>query len=209
MRAILVAAVGAIVAMVALAGPVSAGGITDDAELREHRHQRSHEEARAAESATHDVIVEEYHSAGAEFGLGLASTVLSILYHPPRMILGVIGAHLGGIGGWATGGDLRTAKALWRPTVEGDYFVRTDHLDGAEDFDVVNTTPVFHGRYTVREVRTTVPEPAVPAYEDRTEYPDDLDTERTSDRDSYERRVEERAGELTQPSDDDVDADRR
>jgi hypothetical protein len=192
--------------VVVAAGPAFAGGITDDTELREHRHQYSRDEAAAAESATRDVIVEEYHSAGAEFGLGFASTVLSILYHPPRMVLGVIGAGLGGIGGWATGGDLRTAKALWRPTVEGDYFVRTDHLDGAEHFDPVNTTPVFHGRYTVREVRTTAPAPAAPSYE----YPDDLDTERTSERETYsERRVEERATELTTPNDYDDDVDAR
>src|SRR6185369_8483117 len=154
MRAILVAAIAAVVVA---AGPAFAGGITDDTELREHRHQQSRAEAATAEAATHDVIVEEYHSAGEEFGLAIASTVASIFYHPARMILGVVGAELGGIGGFATGGDLRTAKALWRPTVEGDYFVRTDHLDGAEHFDPINTTPVFHGRYTVREVRTTVP----------------------------------------------------
>ncbi len=205
MRAILVAAM---VALVAVASPALAGGITDDAELRMHRDQRSRAESTertVPPTATHDVVVEEYHSAGAEFGLGVASTVLSLLYLPPRAILGVLGAHLGGFGGWATGGDLRTAKGLWRPTVEGDYFIRPDHLDGAEHFDVVNTRPVFHGRYTVHEVRTTTAPP--PAARDEVyEYPDELDPDETSARDNPD---EQHATELStpEPADDVVDAD--
>ena len=200
MRAILVAAM---VALVAMATPAFAGGITDDSELRMHRDQRSRGETRTVPAtAAHDVVVEEYHSAGSEFGLAIASTVLSLIYHPARAVLGVVGAELGGFGGWATGGDLRTAKALWRPTVEGDYFIRPDHLDGSEHFDVVNTRPVFHGRYTVHQVRTTVvPPPA-------NEYPEDLDSEQTSAREADEAAVEERATELSTPpgGDEDVDA---
>src|SRR5438876_52707 len=64
---------------------------------------------------TTEVVHEEYHSGAAEFGLALASSVFSLIYHPFRLAYGVVGAELGGFGGWATGGDLRTAKALWRP----------------------------------------------------------------------------------------------
>jgi hypothetical protein len=208
MRAILVAAM---VALVAMAAPAFAGGITDDTELRMHRNQTS----RAAETrtaavapATRDVVVEEYHSAGAEFGLGIASTVLSLIYFPPRAIFGLVGAELGGFGGWSTGGDLRTGKALWRPTVEGDYFIRPDHLDGTEHFDVINTTPVFHGRYTVHEVSTYVPPPAERPDEERYEDPDDLDVEPSSARDSDERVVEEHARELTTDENDQDDPSR-
>src|SRR5436853_5009492 len=97
-----------------------------------------------------EVVVEDYHSAGAEFGMGVASTVLSIFYTPVRLVVGVVGAHLGGFEGWITGGDLRTARSMWRPTVEGDYFIRPDHLDRTEHYEFSNVRPVVREHYTVR-----------------------------------------------------------
>ncbi len=193
MRAILVAVM---VVMVAMTGPAFAGGITHDEELREHRDQRSKgdvESTMPPPAASREVVVEEYHSAGAEFALGLASTVLSLIYHPPRMVLGVIGAELGGFGGWATGGDLRTAKALWRPTVEGDYFMRPGHLDGAEPFRPVNTNPVFQGRYTVHEMVDTRGSTTEEGYDDGSGEPGDLESEELEDGDTHEHAVEEQA----------------
>jgi hypothetical protein len=80
------------------------------------------------------VIEEHDHGAGAEFGLAVASSVLSVLYTPFRFVYGVVGAELGGVAGWTTGGDMRTAKGIWRPTTEGHYYVRPDYLDGTERF---------------------------------------------------------------------------
>src|SRR5690606_26038384 len=64
--------------------------------------------------------------------------------------VGVVGAGLGGVEGWLTGGDLRTARSMWRPTVEGDYFVRPDHLDKTERFQFSNVRPLVRERYTIR-----------------------------------------------------------
>ena len=97
-----------------------------------------------------DVVVEEYHSAGAELGMGVASTILSVFYTPVRLVVGVAGAAVGGAEGWLTGGDLRTARSMWRPTVEGDYFIRPDHLDHTERYEFSNVKPVVNERYTVR-----------------------------------------------------------
>jgi len=94
--------------------------------------------------------VEDYHSAGSEWGMGVASTIFSVFYTPVRLVVGVVGAGLGGVEGWLTGGDLRTARSMWRPTVEGDYYVRPDHLDGTERFEVGNVRPIARERYTVR-----------------------------------------------------------
>lgn len=96
-----------------------------------------------------DVVVEEHHSAGAEMGMGVASTVLSIFYTPVRLVVGVAGAAVGGFEGWVTGGDLRTARSMWRPTVEGDYYIRPDHLDRTEHYDWGNFRPVVHEQYTL------------------------------------------------------------
>lgn len=103
------------------------------------------------------VIVEHEHGAGADFGVAIASSVLSILYHPVRMVYGIVGAELGGIVGWTTGGDMRSAKSVWGPTTEGNYFVRPDYLYSTERF--------HHGRQHVQaepvETRVVAPEPVV------------------------------------------------
>ena len=87
------------------------------------------------------VIVEHEHGAGAEFGLAVASTFLSLIYTPFRFVYGVVGAELGGVGGWSTGGDMRTAKGIWRPTTEGHYYIRPDYLDGTERFRFNGAVP--------------------------------------------------------------------
>ena len=150
--------VGVVVAAVAVGGPAYGGGV-DDMErrpgaavdvidtppvVREERH------------VIHDappfreVVVEDYHSAGAEWGMGVASTILSVFYTPVRLTVGIVGAGLGGVEGWLTGGDLRTARSMWRPTVEGDYYIRPDHLDRTERYEFSNVRPIVRERYTIR-----------------------------------------------------------
>jgi hypothetical protein len=157
MRSILV---GVVVAVVAVGSPAFGGGIVDDPDRRTAPAVEAPpvEPApivpeRAVVNATppfRDVVVEDYHSAGAEWGMGVASTVLSIFYTPVRLTVGIVGAGLGGVEGWLTGGDLRTARSMWRPTVEGDYFIRPDHLDRTEHYEFSNVRPVVRERYTVR-----------------------------------------------------------
>lgn len=103
-----------------------------------------------------DVVEEDTHSAGAEWGMGVASTILSVFYTPVRLTVGIVGAGLGGVEGWLTGGDLRTAHSMWRPTVEGDYFIRPDHLDGTEHYEFSNVRPVPRQRHLLHETRVVV-----------------------------------------------------
>ena len=150
--------VGMVALVVAMGGPAYGGSI-DDAEPRPYAAtEREVIEPPVAQERTvvhqrapfRDVVVEESHSAGAEWGMGVASTVFSIFYTPVRLSVGVVGAALGGVEGWLTGGDLRTARSMWRPTVEGDYFVRPDHLDRTERYQFGNFDPVVQERYTLR-----------------------------------------------------------
>lgn len=90
---------------------------------------------------------QECCNSGAEFGRGIASIGLSLIYTPFRMVYGAVGAGLGGFAGWATGGDLRASKGLWRPTVDGEYYVRPAHLDGSEPFRFSDATPSESARY--------------------------------------------------------------
>jgi hypothetical protein len=153
MRSILV---GVAVAMVMVVGPAYGGGIVatgrrPQAAAEETVETTVHERGQFHESPPFaDVVVEEYHSAGAEFGMGVAATVTNIFYHPVRMAVGVVGAAVGGFQGWITGGDLRTARSMWRPTVEGDYFIRPDHFDRTERYEWGNFRPVARERYTIR-----------------------------------------------------------
>lgn len=154
MRSILV---GVVALVLAAGGPAYGGSVVDDTERPRAavepeviepppapQHMVVHDRAPFRE-----VVVEEYHSAGSEWGMGVASSMFSIFYTPVRLVLGVTGAALGGVEGWLTGGDLRTARSMWRPTVEGDYYVRPDHLDGTERFEVGNFRPVVRERYTL------------------------------------------------------------
>ncbi len=78
-----VAILGAVVAVVAVAGPAFAGGNVEDVEPRASRPEAV--AAPAAEPAYRstvihetppfaDMVAEDYHGTGAEFGLGLGST---------------------------------------------------------------------------------------------------------------------------------------
>jgi hypothetical protein len=146
------------VAMVAVGAPAYGGTIADDLERRPVPATEAAPAAPVVQERGEanqappfrDVVVEDYHSAGAEFGMGVASTVLSIFYTPVRLTVGIVGAGLGGVEGWLTGGDMRTARSMWRPTVEGDYFIRPDHLDRTEHYEFSNVRPVVREHYTIR-----------------------------------------------------------
>ena len=147
MRAILV---GVMVAAAAVAGPAF-GGMDDTSAHPVPAHGAVH-----YTNPSGMVIEEDVHGGGAEFGLAVASSALSILYHPFRMVYGVVGAAFGGFAGWTTGGDMRTAKGIWRPTTEGHYFIRPDYLDGTERFRFNGAVPaVYETELVAHEVVTT------------------------------------------------------
>ncbi len=164
MRSILV---GLAALVVAAAGPAYGGGIVGDEEVRRGTVTESEvvETPVTRESMVvhqrapfREVVVEDYHSAGAEWGMGVASTILSIFYTPVRLAVGIVGAGLGGVEGLLTGGDLRTARSMWRPTVEGDYYIRPDHLDRTERYEFSNVRPIAHERYTLHDRHAVVRE---------------------------------------------------
>jgi hypothetical protein len=156
MRMILV---GVMVAVMAVAGPAFAGMDVPDGtpQVGGEAHLTN---------PSGRVIVEHDRGAGAEFGLAMASTGLSLIYTPFRMVYGVLGAALGGLGGWSTGGDMRTAKGLWRPTTEGHYYIRPDYLDGTERFRFNGAVPAVpepeHFEVSAREVVSTEPPASEP-----------------------------------------------
>src|SRR5262245_39626488 len=73
-------------------------------------------------------------TVGGELARGVAAPVLSIVYFRVKLVMGTVGALLGGFSGWATGGSERAAEGIWRPTVGGSYFVTPETLDGTKPF---------------------------------------------------------------------------
>ena len=68
---------------------------------------------------------------GSEFTKGVVAPVINLLfYFPLKLVVGIVGAELGGISGWATGGDERAAEGIWRPTVGGTYFITPQIIEG-------------------------------------------------------------------------------
>ncbi|MBI3807842.1 MAG: hypothetical protein HY281_10095 [Nitrospirae bacterium] len=80
-------------------------------------------------------------TTGGEFAKGIAAPVLSLVYFPVKLVMGITGALLGGISGWATGGNERAAEAVWRPTVGGSYFITPETLDGTKPFIPIDSGP--------------------------------------------------------------------
>jgi hypothetical protein len=73
-------------------------------------------------------------SMGSEFAKGVISPVLSVLYFPLKFSVGTAGAVLGGVSGWATGGNERAAQGIWRPLTGGTYFITPQVMDGERPF---------------------------------------------------------------------------
>jgi hypothetical protein len=151
--------VGTMVGVVAMVGTAFGGSIDDDSDLRAMRKERVEATSRADVASDYrfnesppfeDIVQEDTNNAGKEFGLAIGSSVLSILYHPIRMVTGIVGAELGGVVGWTTGGDQRAAHGIWRPLVEGDYFIRPDQLDRTERYQFGDYQRVPRAQHALR-----------------------------------------------------------
>ena len=58
-----------------------------------------------------------------EYARGLAAPLLSAVYFPIKLGVGVAGAFLGGASGFLTGGNERAAEGIWHPMTGGTYFI--------------------------------------------------------------------------------------
>lgn len=92
-------------------------------------------QAQQVQQTGRDLAVESSMSVGA--------AVASVVYFPVKFTVGVVGAILGGVGGFVTGGNERTAEGIWRPMTGGTYFITPDVLEGQRPF-----LPFDGGPYT-------------------------------------------------------------
>ena len=59
---------------------------------------------------------------------------MNVVYFPVKLAVGVAGAVLGGVGGFLTGGNRRTAEGIWKPMTGGTYFITPEIIDGQQPF---------------------------------------------------------------------------
>jgi hypothetical protein len=65
-----------------------------------------------------------------EARFALVSGWSNLWYVPAKMVVALVGLPVGAVTGWLSGGDVRTAYAIWTPTVGGTWFMDNDVLEG-------------------------------------------------------------------------------
>ena len=78
------------------------------------------------------VRVEEVtpHPAQAA-GMSLLAAVVNLVYFPPRLVVTIATAGVGGLTGWLTGGDKPAARSVWNAT-DGQPFITPAILERRE-----------------------------------------------------------------------------
>ena len=57
---------------------------------------------------------------------------MDLVYTPIKVLTAMVGLPIGAMTGVLTGGDVRSAYAVWVPTASGTYFITPAHLEGTE-----------------------------------------------------------------------------
>ena len=69
---------------------------------------------------------------GQEFSKAIAAAALDLVYTPAKVLTAIVGLPIGAMTGVLTGGDTRSAYAVWVPTASGTYFITAANIEGRE-----------------------------------------------------------------------------
>jgi len=69
---------------------------------------------------------------GQEFGKAIAAAGLDLFYTPAKVVTAIVGLPIGAMTGLLTGGDTRSAYAVWVPMASGTYFLTAANMEGRE-----------------------------------------------------------------------------
>jgi hypothetical protein len=75
------------------------------------------------------------HCAASEVGLAFGAAAGNVVYLPAKVIVAIGGLALGTATGLLTGGNVRSAYAVWVPAASGTYFLTPAMLDGSEPLE--------------------------------------------------------------------------
>jgi hypothetical protein len=71
-----------------------------------------------------------------EAGLALGAMGLTVFYLPIKVTIAAVGLAVGSVAGLLSGGDVRSAYALWVPAASGTYLLTPAHLDGSAEVEL-------------------------------------------------------------------------
>ena len=74
-------------------------------------------------------------SQGDAVLFAVTSAFCNIFYTPAKALVAAVGLPVGALAAFATGGDTRTAYAIWVPTAGGTYFLTPDMMDGHQPIE--------------------------------------------------------------------------
>lgn len=74
-------------------------------------------------------------SPAGEFGLAIGAATANLGYTPAKVAFAAVGLFVGAVTGILTGGDTRSAYAIWVPAASGTYLLRSANLDGSEPIE--------------------------------------------------------------------------
>ena len=78
-------------------------------------------------------------AVGADLSLG--SMLINTVFFPVKLVVGIVGAEVGGLAGAMNGGDEEAARGIWNVTTDGSYFVTPADLDGRSEFTLGSDAP--------------------------------------------------------------------
>jgi hypothetical protein len=74
-----------------------------------------------------------------EAGFAVLATGVNIFYVPAKLVLAAAAIPVGGLAGAFSGGDARTAYAIWVPAMGGTFFITNSHLDGTKPIEFLGS----------------------------------------------------------------------
>jgi hypothetical protein len=72
-------------------------------------------------------------------GWGTLTGLSNLVYVPAKLVYAGLGSLTGALALGLTGGDVDTAKAIWQPSLGGDYFLTPGMIRGEESFSFAGT----------------------------------------------------------------------
>ena len=96
---------------------------------------------------------------GEEAGRAIASAALNLFYIPAKAVMATVGLVAGSIVGLATGGDVRSAYAIWVPTASGTWFFTPAQVEGSKEVEF------FGSDYADQPSRLGLGEPGRASYD--------------------------------------------
>ena len=74
-----------------------------------------------------------------EAGFAIITIGANFFYVPAKLALAAVAMPVGGIAGLFSGGDARTAYAIWVPALGGTFFLTNSHMDGSKPIEFLGS----------------------------------------------------------------------